>query len=346
MTKPVYILNEGIPKGVYLRAGSSTRRANEDYIKELERDARRITYDEEVVHTNCSSLSNALLKKVYSKVTQKKLLLDKVITPMHSNQHEYFPTVAGILWFHENPDSCLHVTHIRCTKFSGISGRDIIQTNEISGDLGTQIDLTFELIKSWLLRNFSLQGAKLVGKMLVPAEALREAIINAVIHRKYSIPGAIKIALYENRLEIFSPGCFPGLININNLGDGTTYLRNPIIAKIARRLGYIEQLGTGISLIKSSCRKANLIEPDFIEGEDSVKVVFKFIPTTNDNDEVIDAILNNLYNADFVTVSGIVNTTGVSRNTATRKLNALIKQGKVFRVGKGPSVKYLLNEKR
>lgn len=118
--------------------------------------------------------------------------------------------------------------------------------------MADQIENAFALIKSWLLKDFALKDTKLIGKMIVPAEALREAILNAVIHRKYSIPGAIKIALYDNRLEIFSPGNFPGLVNINNIGDGTTYLRNPIIAEVARKLNYIEQLGTGINLIAAT----------------------------------------------------------------------------------------------
>lgn len=61
-------------------------------------------------------------------------------------------------------------------------------------------------------------------------------------HRKYWIPGAVKIALYDNRLEIFNPGNFPGLFDLSQLGDGTTYLRNPNLARLARRLGLVEKL--------------------------------------------------------------------------------------------------------
>ena len=99
-----------------------------------------------------------------------------------------------------------------------------------------------------------------------------------LLHRKYWVLGAVKIALYDNRLEIFNPGNFPGLVDTNNLGDGTTYLRNPNLVRIARRFGIIEKLGTGIKLILESCKKADLKAPEFIEGADSVKIVFHFLP--------------------------------------------------------------------
>ncbi len=79
---------------------------------------------------------------------------------------------------------------------------------------------------------------------MIPQIAIREAIINALVHRKYSIPGAIKIALYDDRLEIFSPGNFPGLVDVNNLGDGTTYLRNPHLVMLARKMKLVEKLGS------------------------------------------------------------------------------------------------------
>jgi predicted HTH transcriptional regulator len=93
-----------------------------------------------------------------------------------------------------------------------------------------------------LMRDYKLFGAKLKGKTVIPEDALREAIINALIHRKYWIPGSVKIALYDDRLEIFSPGNFPGLMNIHHLGDGITHLRNPHLARMARRLGLVEKL--------------------------------------------------------------------------------------------------------
>lgn len=339
LKKPAYVKSEGIQKGVYLRVGSSTRRANDDYIEELKRDSKRTTYDEEIVYADVDILSLELIKKLYSSYTIKKLLAEKILCQKLTGK-KYFPTIAGTLWFSENPSAYIDSAHIRCTRFQGTDGREIIQTHEVSGHLSEQIDQSFFLVKSWLLRDFKLKNTKLQGSMIVPGEALREAIINAVIHRKYSIPGAIKIALYEDRLEVFSPGNFPGLVDINNLGDGTTYLRNPIIAKIARKLEYVEQLGTGIHLIRSACKKAGLKPPDFIEASDSVKVIFYFISdvTLHKSDE--ENLLDLFSIRESLGINDIVKMFKVSRNTATRRLNKFVAAGLLQRVGKGPAVRY------
>lgn len=343
--KPVFIKREGIPKGVYLRAGSNTRRANEEHIEELMRENKRTSYDEEPIPASIEILQNTSLNEAYPKSTLTNLISEKIIIQNTTLSKKYAPSIAGALWFCKKPDEYIPEAYIRCTRFEGSEGRNIIQTEEISGSLQDQIENCLSLLKSWLLRDFSLQGAKLIGRMIVPEEALREAIINAIVHRKYSILGAIKIALYENRLEVFSPGNFPGLVDINNLGDGTTYLRNPVIAKIARRMGYMEKLGSGITLIQQSCQKMGIKEPEFFEGADSVKVIFHFLPTSTALETEEEKILKLFALRKEINISDIMKYLNVSRNTATRKLNKLMEKGELHRIGKGPAVRYVLSKK-
>jgi predicted HTH transcriptional regulator len=343
LKKPVFIRKEGLPNGVYLRAGSNTRRANEEYIEELMRENKRTTYDEEPIQAPIEILSKELINNIYPKATTVKLLSEKIIVQNTATPKRFHPTIAGTLWFSENPDKYIPEAHLRCTRFKGIDGREIIQTEEIGGDLRDQIGDSLRLISSWLQRNLTLKGPVLKGKMIIPEEALREAIINAVVHRKYSIPGAVKIALYENRLEIFSPGILPGLVDINNLGDGTTYLRNPNIAKIARRIGYMEKLGTGINLILESCRAAELKAPEFIEGTDSFKVIFHFLPSMEGKYMDEEVLLKLFLMREEVNISEVMYYLNISRNTATRRLKKLVESGKLKRIGKGPAVRYLLS---
>src|SRR3990167_6861344 len=269
--KPVFIKSEGIPGGVYLRAGSNTKKANREYIEELTRENKRINYDEEMIYADTSILSSQLLQMLFKRIDPERLIAEKIMSRKAINAEKYYPTVAGVLAFCDAPEKYISEAVINCTRFLGTEGRDIIQTEEITGCLEKQIENSFQLIKSWLLRDYKLLGTKLKGKMPIPEVALREAIINAPIHRKYWIPGAVKIALYDNRLEIFSPGNFPGLFDLHDLGDGTSYLRNPNLARIARRFGIMEKLGTGIRAMLESCQKARIKKPEFIEGADSVK---------------------------------------------------------------------------
>lgn len=340
--KPVFIKSEALPNGVYLRAGSNTRRANQEYIEELMRENKRVNFDEEAIHAETSILMPPLLKSVFKRIDEERLVTEKIIVRVSANAHKYYPTVTGVLLFCEMPERYISEAIIQCTRFSGIDGRDIIQTEEITGCLEHQIEHAFQLIKSWLTKDYKLLGAKLKGKMILPEVALREAIINAAIHRKYWIPGAIKIALFNDRLEIFSPGNFPGLFDLKHLGDGTTYLRNPNLAKIARRLGLVEKLGTGIRLILESCEKSRIQRPEFIEGADSVKVVFHFLPIAEKNVSHEEKLLSLFSMKKEVKLSDVEEYLSVSRNTATRKLNKLIGSGKIIREGSGPSVRYFL----
>lgn len=341
--KPVFIKSEGMPNGVYLRAGSNTRRASQEYIEELMRENKRIHFDEEVIHSDITILSKKLLQMIVKRMDIARLKSEKILSHSLTNAEKNYPTVSGVLLFCETPDDYIPEAIIHCTRFAGQDGRDIIQTEEIQGCLEKQIENSFQLVKSWLMRDYKLLGTKLKGKMIIPEVALREAIINAVIHRKYWVPGAIKIALYDNRLEIFNPGNFPGLFDLNNLGDGATYLRNPNLARLARRLGLVEKLGTGIRLILESCEKARIQKPEFIEGADSVKVIFNFLPTNETNISDEEKLMALFSPHKEVRLSDVENHLHVSRNTATRKLNKLMDSGKINRIGRGPSVRYFLS---
>ncbi len=344
LRKPCFNKKEGIPKGVYLRVGSSTRRATQEYIDDLMRESKRISYDEEPIQKSLEILSKELLNPVYGLTqTKRRLLSDKVITQSSVNPENFSPTVAGVIHFCENPENYIPEASILCTQFKGTGGREIIQTQEVTGNLEQQADVSLKLVESWISRHFNLQGVKLSGKPIIPHDALREAILNALIHRKYFIPGAVKIAVYDDRVEIFNPGGFPGLVDVNNLGDGTTFLRNPNIARLARKLGMVEKMGTGIKLIFDSCKKANLRTPEFHEEGDFVKVIFFFQPSKRLELSDEESILELAKLRAELRITDVMDYLKVSRNTATRKLNHLINQKRLIRVGKGPSVRYILS---
>lgn len=339
--KPYYLKHDGFPKGVYVRVGSNTRRANPDYIEDLVREGNRLNFDEELISHDMEILSNKLLQQFYGKqIKITRLVSDKVVGLSATNLDSYQPTVTGVLFFTDEPQTYLPEASVICTFFKGDSGREIIQTQELTGPLDKLTEDSFRLLQAWLTRDYKMHGVRLQGGSLIPAVALREAIINAVIHRKYSIPGAIKIALYEHHLDILSPGCFPGLVDLENLGDGTTFLRNPHIARLAHRLGLIEKLGSGIRLIFDSCKNAGLKAPQYTEGADTVKVTFYFerIRQAEQSDEEVIHFLIEKQNE--ITIQDVINNLQVSRNTATRKLNKLVKEKKVIRMGKGPAVRY------
>ena len=338
--RPVYVKKEGMPKGVYIRVGSSNRRAQEEHMQDLIREGKHDYYDEEATKATLGDLSKSLLTSCYGpSYTKKKLLADSVITQGMHQQTDY-ATVAGTLMFCEQPDNFIPEANVLCTQFAGIDGRDIVQARELNGAIAQLSHETLQLISHWLRKNYQLKGIKLSGNTIIPQDALREAIVNALLHRKYTIPGSVKFALYDDRLEIFSPGAFPGLVDIKNLGDGTTYLRNRHLARLARRFHLIEKLGTGIKLIFDACKKAGIKKPEYRETGDFVKLIFWFSPDTDNLATDEEAILKLLSIREEITTGDVIELLNVSRNTATRKLNKLLQSGKVQRSGKGPAVRY------
>lgn len=339
--KPYFLKSKGIKEGTYIRVGSSTRLATAETIEDLTREAQRITYDEELVHTDLSILLKDLLHHFFgAAVSKKRLLSEKIVSVKPANKEHLCPTVAGTLMFSEAPQDHIKEALIRCTQFDGVGGRDILRTEDITGSIPQQSSECLKLLSAWMARNYKLQGVVLKGHLPIPVEALREAIINALLHRKYTIAGAIKIALYDDRIEIFSPGDFPGLIDINNLGDGTTFLRNPILVRLAYQLRLIETRGTGIRLIYDSCKKAGIKKPTYHNDGDFVKVIFYFEPDANSYGNEDDSIIAYVRANKLVTAQQLADYLSVSRNTAIRKLASLIAGNKIKKVGKGPSVKY------
>ncbi len=341
--KPYFLKSEGIPKGVYLRVGSSTRRATPEYIEDLIRESQRITFDAEITnHPYETLLSADLIEDCFGKhITKHRLLSEQIIGHMPANPSHYGATHAGILLFNEAPHQYIPGASSIITRFKGTEGRNIIRTHDIEGPIPEQSSTLFNILENWLSYDYSLQKIKLAGKLPVPEIALREAIINALIHRKYSIHAPIKIAVYDDHLEIFNPGNFPGLINMENLTEGYTYLRNPVVARIARRMGLAEKMGSGIKLIFDSCKEARIKAPKYSENGDFVKITFFFMPSADASMDDKENILSLLTKQEVISAKEAAHYLGIHRNTAARLLNALVKEKKIQRIGKGPSVRYM-----
>lgn len=337
--RPYYVKSEGSKKGIYIRIGSTTRQASDDYIDELLREQNRLGYDHQACDAVVDDLAPDLVKQVYAKRVTENFMLEEQIL-VRDLDGKCRPSRAAVLMFCHTPERFIPEAVIICTHFRGTSGRDIIQTREITGALVDIVTTAVALIDEWTERNFKLVGARLKGQPPVPSAAIREALVNAVLHRKYAIPGAVKVAIFADRIEIFSPGAFPGLISLKNLGDGSTYLRNSLLAKFARKAGLVEKMGSGIRLIFSLCDKASLKTPEFIEDGDFVKVIFYFARKSKGQslDQLIEEMLGE---QSMLTVADVLGRVETSRNSVTAAFNRLIKKGSLRRVGSGRGVAYL-----
>lgn len=169
--------------------------------------------------------------------------------------------------------------------------------------------------------------------------------MNAIIHRNYQTSAPIKISIFDDRIEIFSPGNFPGPILQHQLEMGLTFVRNRIIARVFREAGYIEKLGSGFLTLFETYRKRGLKLPVIIEGHGFVKCILPR-PSANEpkHAQVIgrqEMVMQLFYLSDEIRISDVMTHLKISRSTAGRILNELMKKEKLQRVGEGASARYI-----
>jgi ATP-dependent DNA helicase RecG len=350
MNKPYFKKSEGIDKGTYLRLGRSTVKATAEMIDDLKWQSRGRSYDMMPVYqSNEDDLdNNKILGFLNSRKAPKiRTISERILSSYDLIIEEHssiYSTVGGQLLFGKNPQKFFSEATILCTHFSGISGREALGSIECSGTLFEQIYMAYDFIESRLSKSFSIHGVKRQEELEIPQVAIREMLLNAVIHRNYHIPAPTKIAIYDNRIEIFSPGAFPGPLDTHNLKLGLTFIRNKVICKVFREAGLIEKLGSGFITLFESYEKKGLHKPDVIEGEGFVKCILPR-PSfgregTESDDKEIDAILALFEVSAEIAISDVIKTLHTSRPTAGRRLNELINKGLIEQFGKGKGTRY------
>ena len=165
----------------------------------------------------------------------------------------------------------LHVA-TQCGVFKGTTKAVFVDRREYTGPLWEQIDEAFQFV----LRNIHL-GATIVGIYRqdvyeIPPDAIRELIINAMVHRSYLDHGTIQVAVYDNRLEITSPGKLPMGQTMDRMKEGYSKIRNEALAHAFAYMNLIEHWGSGIPRIIDKVKAAGLREPEFIGGEVDLRI--------------------------------------------------------------------------
>ncbi|MCX6989722.1 MAG: putative DNA binding domain-containing protein [Chlamydiae bacterium] len=348
-TKPYYRKSEGLEKGTYIRLGPMTLRATADVIEELKWQARGKCFDMMPVYeTTEKDLDQDKIREFLELKTGEKEgkiskeLLRSYYLVAEEHAHTY-ATTAGILLFGKEPGYHFTEAMIICSHFKGIEGREALASIDCTGTLFEQFERAFDFIISRLSKSFVIEGPRRTETLEIPKEAIREALLNMIVHRNYHLRSPSKIAIYQNRIEFFSPGIFFGPLNPQNLKLGLSFIRNPALCKVFREAHYIEKLGSGFPTIFTSYEKRGLKTPSIIEGEGFVKCLLPR-PTVDDElplmiDE-LQPIIDLFSTATELTMADVTKNLGLSRTTAGRRLDTLIKLGKIKKMGKGRSTVY------
>ena len=250
MQSPYYIRNAGFEKGTYIRVGSTNRLADYDVIRELERRRRNISYDSiPVYELNEKDLMLTGFIKAYKKFTKKtinKAGLSK-LGLLHKEENKYIPTNAAVLLSGLNlKNKFFPYAKIECARFKGTKTNETLDSASVESPVYAQPDEVMHFIQKNIRKGSTIGLVYREERWEYPLSALRELIINAIIHRDYSQLGRdIKVAIFDDMIEITSPGTLPLGIDIENLSSGQSEIRNRILAPIFKEMKLIEQWGTG-----------------------------------------------------------------------------------------------------
>lgn len=164
--------------------------------------------------------------------------------------------------------------HVTCTLFRGTGKITIIERKDFHSDLYAMIDAVAVWLESKLNTAYIIRGeASREERLELPAEAIREAVVNALAHRDYRSTGNVQIHLSLDRLEILSPGGLPAGMSEAALGSEIRP-RNALLFKLLYRMKAVEQIGNGIRRMRALCREHGCEEPQFQIGDNSVTVTF------------------------------------------------------------------------
>ena len=262
-----------------IRVGSTNRVANSSELMRLFQEAGVYHFDQTgVVKTSISDMNFTRLDNYFnqynisfSEDSNKEQLL--INTDILSDQG--LVTVAGLMIFGINPQKYIHFGMISFAHFKGNELSDVlIDKQNIEGNLDYQVETALSVIQNNLLTPSVIEGAKRVDtRPMFPAKVFRELLVNAVVHRNYSISGsAIRIFMFGDRIEFISPGKLPNTVTIEKITKGVSYSRNPIILKFMQNMNYIDKLGRGLPMVIAEAKTLGK-KVDFEEAGEEFKVI-------------------------------------------------------------------------
>ena len=276
---PYYLKNKGMENGTYIRVGSTTRLASKEIIKSLQFRGENISYDSQIDYRfSKDEVDFPRIKKVFKEKKDIQIKEDHLFmfNLLAKRDEKNYPTVAGMLLFPKTEYIEYDYASIKCAHFKGNSKDIFIDKAEFRGNIIDQIELAIKFLKSNIKLSATIGDVYREEKYEYPIPALREAIVNAVTHRNYLLKGQdIKIAVFDNRIEISSPGELPAGYSIDDIGKmDFSKLRNVTIGRIFSELKIIEQWGRGFSNIIEFCKQYENVVPEFKEELLQFKVVF------------------------------------------------------------------------
>jgi ATP-dependent DNA helicase RecG len=253
-------------------------------------------------------------------------------------------TNAAMLVFGKDPYSFFPNITIKCGRFKDEKKKEFINMKDYNGNLFNNLEDCMLFLQNHLRIEAKIKGLLREEKWEIPLDALRESILNAIIHRDYSVKSFVYIKFYDEKIVIANPGRLPEELSIEDLyKEHESRLRNPLIAEVFYMAGFIDAWGRGILDILEMMDKEDLDKPGFEETGDSFRIIFNRPVTpqatpqatpqvllTDLEERVLDEIKNN----SRVSRRLIAENLNIGVDTVKEYINRLKKKGVLKRIGK------------
>jgi ATP-dependent DNA helicase RecG len=351
--KPVFFKNHA-----YKRVGKTNQRISAAEIRKLAREEkRRLSWDEQICEkTFLEDIDEKKIRWFVREAGKQRRLnitedapIEEVLVKLKLLADRKLTNVAVLLFSRE---SKFLQSEVKCIRFSGnepVKPYIDFQTLE-----GTVFDLV-DGAEVFVLRNIKKSIWLVPGQLQreeryeYPPDAIREAIVNAVVHRDYESPSKVQVRVFDNRIEVWNPGLLPEGITLEDLKrEHRSIPRNPLLFRQLFWVKYVEDVGGGTLDMIKWCKEWGLPEPDFKFITGATVVVFRLPPKIGNleklglNERQIRAVnyvvkQGSITNREYQTIN---NTT---RYTATRDLGGIVKEGIFDKIGEGKrDLKYVL----
>lgn len=273
--RPHFFKALGEENGVLVRLGSSNRQAGLALIQEMQRQASGTTFDvQPMPELSRDDLDQNAIQQAFR---SEQLLDDNKLRTLRllvSYQGRLVPSVGGILLFGRERQWHFEDAWIQCGRFRGTDKVEIFDQADIHAPLPQAVDDIELFLKKHAFKQAEFGAMRRRDVWSIPLTILREAIINALVHSDYSQRGSpIRIAFYDDRIEIESPGLLMPGMTIEDMKRGVSMIRNPVIARVFRELGLIEQWGSGVKRIFAEAAAQGLPEPRIEEVANRLRFI-------------------------------------------------------------------------
>lgn len=253
-------------------------------------------------------------------------------------QGRLVPTVGGVLLFSEVREQHFPDAWIQAGRFQGIDKSRIADRAEIHSPPVRAVEEAIAFVEKHALHGAEIGPVRRRERWNVPPVAVREAVVNAVVHADYAQRGApIRLAIFDDRLEVENPGLLPFGLTLEDLPRGISRLRNRVIGRTFHALGLIEQWGSGIQRMTAACRDAGLAPPTLEEIGTRFRVTLWLEQVGAPAfDETEQAILATLQGGAGRITSEIAKVIGLTPRATRTRLVRLVERGLVREVGTSP----------